>query len=402
MRHVGWIREALLIGAVFAVDVLISVGAATTTRGGLPLPPFVVTAVAAVASVALAWRWRHPVAVFAGEWIYSMTAVVVPGWQPLAAVLVALYTAARTATARMALVYLSATLVPFGVDSVNTWENSANRTVALLLGPFVLYTVLTLTVWGFARLALTAEHNAETTTRRETEAALRSERLALARELHDIVANSVSAMIMQAAGATTLVGDRDPRVAEALNQIEKSGVQAMTELQRLLGLLRSVGDEATDAAHAYNAAPDIDDVDELVLAARGAGLDVRVHQSGDRVPLDESVSLTAYRVVQESLTNAMRYAGRGALAELTLLWTPSRLFLTVRDENGTLAGRPGAGVAGSGYGLVGLTERVKLVGGHLGYGPTMEGFLVQAELPIDTEPSDPEKQEPAFGAEDGT
>jgi signal transduction histidine kinase len=107
-------------------------------------------------------------------------------------------------------------------------------------------------------------------------------------------------------------------------------------------------------------------------------------------------------VVQESLTNAMRYAGRGALAELTLLWTPSRLFLTVRDENGTLAGRPGAGVAGSGYGLVGLTERVKLVGGHLGYGPTMEGFLVQAELPIDTEPSDPEKQEPAFGAEDGT
>ena len=366
------------------------------------MPPFVVPAVAAVASVALAWRWRHPLVVFAGEWIYSMTALVVPGWQPLAALLVALYTAARTATARRALVYLSATLVPFAVDSFNTWENSANRTVALILGPFVLYAVLTMTVWGFARLALSAERNADTAARLKTELALRSERVALARELHDIVAHSVSAMIMQAAGATTLVADRDSRIGDALNQIEKSGVQAMTELHRLLGLLRSVDDEATEAAHAYSAAPDIDDVDELVLAAQGAGLDVRVHHSGAPVPLDESVSLTAYRVVQESLTNAMRYAGQGARAELTLLWTPSRLFLTVRNEKGQLGRRPSTGVAGSGYGLVGLTERVKLVGGHLGYGPTMEGFIVQAELPIDAETSDTPAPEPVFGAGDGT
>jgi signal transduction histidine kinase len=197
------------------------------------------------------------------------------------------------------------------------------------------------------------------------------------------------------------LGERDPRIRQALEQIEGSGVQAMTELHRLLGLLRSVGDDATEAVHPYGAAPGIDDLDELVVAAQGAGMDVRVHQSGDTVPLDASVSLTAYRVVQESLTNAMRYAGQGALAELTLLWTPSRLFLTVRDVNGRPDAQARPGVTGSGYGLVGLTERVKLIGGHLGYGPTAEGFLVQAELPIDTKRAEGSPG-PAFGAEDGT
>jgi signal transduction histidine kinase len=392
MRRPGWVREALLIGAVLAVDLLVW-GGDRDTRLGTTVPFFVVPALSTVAAVILAFRWRHPYLVFIAEWLYALGGgLFLSGYQPFAALLVALYAVARRSTFRVALGIMAAALIPLAGDS---------RNAGAVLVTFLLYTLLALTIWGFARLALNAERSAEAKAHLEADTAVRSERLALARELHDIVAHSVSAMIMQAAGATTLVADRDARIREALGQIEKSGVQAMTELHRLLGLLRSVDAGATEVAHPYGAAPGLHDVDELVDAARGTGMDVRVHQTGAPVPLDASVSLTAYRVVQEALTNAMRYAGRSALAELTLVWTPSRLFLTVRDENGIVDGAK-PGVPGSGYGLVGLSERVKLIGGHLGYGPTTEGFLVQAELPIGTNLDDRTVADPTLGAEDGT
>jgi signal transduction histidine kinase len=401
MRLARWAREALLIGAVLAVDLLVSALEAPVTRAGTHVPSAVFPVIAVVASVALVWRWSHPVAVFTGEWLYGMTSLVVPVWQPLAALLVALYAVARRPPARTALGYLAAALVPFAVDSFNGWDRADPRTVVDFLGPFLLFALLSMTVWGFARLMLSTERTAEAKAHLETEAALRSERLALARELHDIVAHSVSAMIMQAAGATTLVGDRDARIGQALEQIEKSGVQAMTELHRLLGLLRTVDDN--HSGDTPDTMPGIDDIDTLLDASRAAGVDVRVRRSGIPLPVDPSVSLTAYRVVQEALTNAMRYSGRGAQTELALHWLPERLIVIVRDRGGLIGTAARTGVPSSGYGLVGLAERVKLVGGQLSHGPTSDGFLVEAELPIENATAGAGADgDGSFGAEDGT
>ena len=212
---------------------------------------------------------------------------------------------------------------------------------------------------------------------RERELSMRiaraDERQRIARELHDVVAHSVSVMVVQAGAARTLL-TRDPeRSAEALRAVEASGREALGELRHLLGLLT---DEEAEPALAPQ--PGLDQLDRLVQRVGQAGLSVNLQVTGARRPLSPGLDLTAYRILQEALTNVVKYA-RGAKTEVHVAYGADDLQLEVIDAGGS----PVDGATGAGRGLVSMHERVALYGGELEVGRRPEGgFRVHARLPL--------------------
>ena len=203
--------------------------------------------------------------------------------------------------------------------------------------------------------------------------AVAGERARIARELHDVIAHSVSVMTVQA-GAARLLLDEDPDRARApLLAVEETGREALAEMRRLLGILR--GDEERAALAPQ---PSIARIDALAEQVRTAGLPVDVHVEGEPRPLSPGVDLAAYRVVQEALTNALKHAG-AARARVDLRYRDTALELAIMDD-----GRAPANGAGAGHGIVGMRERVSLYGGELRAGPRREGgFEVRATLPLE-------------------
>lgn len=206
-----------------------------------------------------------------------------------------------------------------------------------------------------------------------------AERARLARELHDIVSHAVTGMTLQAAGAQALLAPTDQRVRQALTTIEAAGVQAMSELHRMLGLLQHT--EPNDAP-AGTTGPRLRDVAELVALADAAGRSVQLVEEGHPGALDPSVETAAYRVVQEGLTNSAKHAGPSADVTVRLRWSAEQLEVEVRDR---LRGPPltaqQRSTLSSGSGLRGLTERVVLVGGSLSAAPVEDGYRLLARLP---------------------
>jgi len=215
----------------------------------------------------------------------------------------------------------------------------------------------------------------------EAERAVQDERTRIARELHDVVAHSVSVMVVQA-GAARRVLSRDPgRAAEALSSVEGTGRQALEELRRLLGVLRTRDEPAGD----LTPQPGIADLEALVRQMVDAGLQVLLDVEGEPRPLPSGLDLTAYRIVQEALTNTLKHAGP-ARAHVTLRYGPRALEVKVTYDGRGVA-VVGAGGPG-GHGLVGMRERVALYGGRLRAGPRRGGgFEVLAVL--QTEPDRP-------------
>ena len=202
--------------------------------------------------------------------------------------------------------------------------------------------------------------------------AVASERATIARELHDVIAHSVSVMTVQAGAARLLLDEEPLRARESLIAVEETGRQALGEMRRLLGILR--GDE-----HETHLAPQpgIADIDALVEHVRAAGLPVDVVVDGEPKPLSPGVDLAAYRVVQEALTNALKHAG-AARARVSIRYGTSALELAVAND-----GRA-RGNGRSGHGLVGMRERVALYGGEFEAGPRDGGgYVVRASLPLD-------------------
>jgi signal transduction histidine kinase len=199
------------------------------------------------------------------------------------------------------------------------------------------------------------------------------ERVRIARELHDVVAHSVSVMVVQA-GAARSVLDRDPAASvRALGAVEATGREALTEMRRLLGILRPDGEDAD-----HSPQPSLDRLGALIARSRDAGLDVELRVEGRAGPLAPGVDLTAFRLVQEALTNALKHGGRGP-ARVVLRWSADLLEVEVANR---IAADPAAhGLAGGGHGLVGMRERVALCGGELRAGPIGRGFVVRARLP---------------------
>lgn len=215
----------------------------------------------------------------------------------------------------------------------------------------------------------------------QSKAAVAAERARIARELHDVVAHNVSVMVVQADGAAYVLDAAPDQAKQALSTISTTGRQALAEMRRLLGLLRA-GD---DAGGEYVPQPGVDQLADLIDQVRGAGLPVRFEVAGQARPLSSGVELTAYRIVQEALTNVRKHGGDGASASVLLGFGDASLDLLIEDD-GRGARRElyaQGGRDGMGQGLIGMRERIGMVGGTLTAGPRPGGgFRISAVLPL--------------------
>ena len=210
--------------------------------------------------------------------------------------------------------------------------------------------------------------------------AVQDERERIARELHDIVTHHVSVVVIQAGAGLTALERRPEQARTALEAIDRTGRQALTDMRRMLGIL-GAGQPADDPSR--EPMPSLGRLGELIEEVRAAGLPVELSIEGDRRPLDAGIELSAYRIVQEALTNALKHAS-GARARVSIRYEDRALEIDVADQGGS--GRRDLGEAGSGgRGLIGMRERVALFAGQLEAGPHDGGFRVRARLPIETE-----------------
>ncbi|WP_256842673.1 sensor histidine kinase [Ornithinimicrobium cryptoxanthini] len=385
--------DLLVVPACAAADLFVSgllTGDPMTTTLGPTLPSWPVMAVIALAYGVLAWRRSHPWLTFLAILGVSLAfGLVLTQFQPIIGVALALLKVARRSPARQA----NPALVLAAFAALNSgWTAtriSGDDSVFALISISGIFMSLFTLIWVIGR----RERRSRVRTQQEKERLLATaqeslgqQRQQIARDLHDILSHSMSAMILQSAGAkavsTKLDGTTEAKqVTEALTAIESTGAESMRELHRLLGLLRTADGQGESGVARLRLA----DVDTLITATRHGGLVVQLHREGAVQPLDPSVDLAAYHMVQESLTNAMKHAGRGAVVDIYETWEPGELQLQVRSSRGLAPEAGDAAVpepAGSGTGLWGLRERVQLAGGSFESGPVDGGFVTSAVLPV--------------------
>jgi signal transduction histidine kinase len=205
-----------------------------------------------------------------------------------------------------------------------------------------------------------------------TRVAVAEERVRIARELHDIVAHAVSVMVLQVGAVRHQLPEAMTEDRDALMAVEHAGRGALAEMRRLLNVMRRDGDGIGLAPQ-----PGLDGLDSLVKEIGRAGLPVELHLDGERFPLPPGVDLSAYRIVQEGLTNALKHA-RASHADVTVRYSPTEVGIEVRDDG--IGARPSDG---HGHGLIGIRERVKLYGGEMTAGTTNGGgFTLSTRLPL--------------------
>ncbi|GAA4781632.1 MULTISPECIES: sensor histidine kinase [Streptomyces] len=220
----------------------------------------------------------------------------------------------------------------------------------------------------------------------QAKVAVAAERARIARELHDVVAHNVSVMVVQADGAAYVLDSAPDQAKQALETISGTGRQALAEMRRLLGVLRT-GDAPESGE--YVPQPDVGQIEDLVEQVRGAGLTVDFRVEGTPRPLPSGVELTAYRIVQEALTNTRKHGGPEAGASVRLVYFDDGLGLLVEDDGRGASHElyEDGGADGRGHGLIGMRERVGMVGGTLDAGPRPGGgFRISALLPLKPAP----------------
>ncbi|WP_345697731.1 sensor histidine kinase [Kitasatospora terrestris] len=214
----------------------------------------------------------------------------------------------------------------------------------------------------------------------QAKVAVAAERARIARELHDVVAHNVSVMIVQADGAAYVLDNSPQQAKEALATIASTGRQALVEMRRLLGVLRTA-----DTAEEYVPQPSVEELPELLDQVRSAGLPVDFDATGEVRELPRGVELTVYRIVQEALTNVRKHGGPGARARVAVDFRERDLEVLIEDDGrGSTAEQLAAGgTDGQGHGLIGMRERVGMVSGSLDVGPRPGGgFRIRAVLPL--------------------
>jgi signal transduction histidine kinase len=376
-----------------AVDVgIVVVGAALTATHAwsetIPGPRWLVAALPLLVNLPMLWRRSHPLLAWAlviGG--IDLQAVVsgnaAEGIEYIYAFGVGSYSMAAYADRRRALAGLAIGLAGYGLYAINDLDIESGAGDALWAGGFfALYLVACWLAGVFVRgrreqAALAARADA---LERDGRTAVADERARMARELHDIVSHNLSVVVLQAAGARARANGHGANDT-TLEKIERSGRDALVEMRRLLGVLRE-----EDAAAELAPQAGIAQLDELVAGVREAGLDVELAVEGDCSGLSPAVELSAYRIVQEALTNALKHAGgTGARARVRVRREPAALTIEVTDDGAAPAAH---GPTGAGRGLIGMRERVALFGGELRVGPRAEGgFGVHARLPLDGEPA---------------
>jgi signal transduction histidine kinase len=202
--------------------------------------------------------------------------------------------------------------------------------------------------------------------------AVAEERARIARELHDVVAHAVSVMVLHVGAVRHKLPDTLADDADALQGVEETGRTALAEMRRLLGAMRRDDDSLE-----LGPQPSLDSLDSLAAGVESAGLPVRLHVEGEQFRLPRAIDLSAYRIVQEGLTNALKHA-RAGHADVTVRYRADELQIEVRDD-----GPGSASSDGHGHGLVGIRERVKIYGGEMSAGTAPEGgFVLSARLPL--------------------
>jgi signal transduction histidine kinase len=345
---------------------------------GTPRAPALVLAV--VAGGALVLRRAAPLAVLATT-LAATVAIVALGEDPSGAtVLIALYTTAALCELRVSLVALAATATTAATLSALTVD-APGREASATAGA-IIAAGLTVGIWALGAYAQTRRRYARELQQRAAAAerereqlariAVHEERASIARELHDIVAHSVSVMLVGVRGARDVLRSAPETAEETLARVERSGEQSLAELRRILALLR--GPQQTAESHPQ---PSLAELNELVASYREAGLPVRLEVIGEPPRLPGGVELSVYRIVQEALTNTLKHADPSNVT-VTLAFRDARLELEVVDD-----GTPTPGSATSGQGIIGMRERVALLGGELQTGPRESGgFRVAAQLPL--------------------
>ena len=338
-------------------------------------------ALALLHTLPLAARRRFPGTVLA-LCVASGLAVAALGLSPIIlglAILVAVYSVAAYGDRWVSLAGLAAAelgsaavqLTPGRFQTPTVVSNALVIGAAWLLGHFVgvrrAYT---------ARLERTAE--LERTRAEQARRAVAEERLRLARELHDVVAHSISVIAVQSGVGAHVAQTQPEEAAKALAAIEATSRAALIELRRLLGVLRQEGEPQGDLAPA----PGLADLDGLLAEMAKAGLGVRLRVEGTPSPLPAGVDLSAYRIVQEALTNVVKHAGP-ARAQVTIGYRHQEVRVEVSDDGRGVTAPTGDGRARVGHGLIGMRERVQVFGGDLEVGPgPVGGFRVAARLPF--------------------
>lgn len=217
---------------------------------------------------------------------------------------------------------------------------------------------------------------AEREREQQAKQAVAEERTRIARELHDVVAHQMTVMTVQAEGAKRIAIGADPRLIEALETIRLAGHSALAEMRRTVGLLR-----ASDEDAATEPLPRLTDLDRLVERVRAAGLPVELDVSGTAPVLSDGAELSAYRIVQESLTNAFRHGGPGVTATVSIQYADDRVEVAISDD-----GRgSSSNTSNGGHGIVGMRERIAVLGGVFEAGPRPGGgFIVRATIPAES------------------
>jgi signal transduction histidine kinase len=388
----GWPREHPM--PADALLALLVMGPAFGGRvNALPGPPIVPTVLSQLLVVAscliLVLRRRHPIVVWAATLAAGVAVTVLqhgpsPALLPL---LVALYTVATRWPVSRALVAAFGSagllLVAQSVATADRWEHPATYVVPTWC---VLAAVVGISVRQ-QRLALAQAHErarvAEESREEEAQRRVTEERLRIARELHDVVAHQIAVINVQSGVAEHLRTTSPDRAAEALRHVREASAQVLAEMAALLSVLRD--DDGTGGDPGREPARGLAHLDELVESLRRTGLQIVVRQEGHPAALGPLVDVTAYRIVEEALTNAHKH-GAGSAHLLLAHEAPG---LVIEVGNPLDPGR--APAPGSGRGLTGMDERVAAIGGRLRAGPAGPGqFSVRAELPAAAVPARPD------------
>ncbi|MEV5926464.1 histidine kinase [Streptomyces cellulosae] len=381
-------REGVVVAAAFVVCLL---GGTVRVEDTLTAPPPAAWLLALVSCAVLPARHRRPLAVLAATTAAGVAAQplgLVLSPPVIAPALVAAYACtlhvpgerrAAGAVTLAALVLLAGS-VPLSGDL--SWRD-ASRMGTVVAAPLVAGLVGHAVRTRRAYLAAVEERARRAEESRELEARRRvaEERVRIARELHDLVAHQITLANAQATVAAHFFDSRPEQTRVSLRELVATTGHALDELRATVGLLRQTGD-AGDAMASEGPAPGLARLPDLLESFRRAGLKVAVREEGRARALPPGVDLTAYRIVQEALTNVTKHAaGRGVRVGLD--WGGGRLTVTVSDDGGAPAGPPALSDRPPGYGLIGMRERAAAVGGELTAGPRPEGgFLVTARLPL--------------------
>jgi signal transduction histidine kinase len=344
------------------------------------------TAQVVVVTVALWWRRSHPlptvVVVFAGIWLTDLLwltgvtgASYVLFYGQFVPMMVATFSVARYGRARQPYVggAIAAATLLYADFFIEELQGA---------GEIVFHWGVLVITWSFGNWQRVMAERAEASLRRaidvevaaaeRTMSAVLEERTRIARELHDIVAHSMSVMVVQAGAAEQVVDDDPEEARAALRQIRRTGSDALAEMRRLVGVLRDPEEVGMLAPQ-----PGLAALEALVEDARDAGLPISLGVSGEPRELPAGLDLAAYRIVQEALTNVRRHAPSATMVTVDLHFGDDDLRIDVRDDG------PGAASIEGGHGLIGMRERVQLYGGRVRAAALPErGFQVSAQLPL--------------------